>query len=91
VIHSDIHPGNLLVDDAGGVRSSISDWAQLPASENEFRRAERGIGYFFEPEYAKAAVAGNAPPHSSALGEQYALGALIYFLVNRQTLFGFLA
>jgi len=81
VIHSDIHPGNLLVDD-GRVKIIDFGLARVAGVENEFRRARRGgIGYFFEPEYAKAAVAGKAPPHSSALGEQYALGALIYFLM----------
>ena len=82
VIHSDIHPGNLLVDD-GRVKIIDFGLARVAGVENQFRRARRGgIGYFFEPEYAKAAVAEKAPPHSSALGEQYALGALIYFLVT---------
>jgi eukaryotic-like serine/threonine-protein kinase len=83
VIHSDIHPGNLLVDDAGRVKIIDFGLARVTGVENEFRRAHRaGVGYFYEPEYAKAAVAKKAPPYSSALGEQYALGALIYFLVT---------
>jgi serine/threonine protein kinase len=83
VIHSDVHPGNLLVDSAGRVKIIDFGLSRISNVENEFRRARRGgIGHFFEPEYAKAAVAGRAPPYSSALGEQYALGALIYFLVT---------
>jgi eukaryotic-like serine/threonine-protein kinase len=83
VIHSDIHPGNLLVDNAGGVKIIDFGLARVAGVESEFRRTHRGgIGFFFEPEYAKAAGAGKVPPYSSALGEQYALGALIYFLVT---------
>jgi serine/threonine protein kinase len=82
VIHSDIHPRNILVD---GTAVKIIDFglARISGVEHKFRRAERGgVGFFFEPEYAKAARDRKTIPASSALGEQYGLAALIYFLVT---------
>jgi len=83
VIHSDIHPRNVLVDGSDGVKIIDFGLARIAGVEGEFRRTHRGgVGFFFEPEYAKAAGGGKVPPYSSALGEQYALAALIYFLVT---------
>jgi serine/threonine protein kinase len=83
VIHSDIHPRNVLVNGTGEVKIIDFGLARVAGSENEFRRAHRGgVGFFFEPEYAKAARDGKVPPYSSPLGEQYSLATLIYFLVT---------
>jgi serine/threonine protein kinase len=83
VIHSDIHPRNVLVDVANEVKIIDFGLARIAGSENKFRHAHRGgVGFFFEPEYAKAAKDGKAPPHSSSLGEQYSLATLIYFLIT---------
>jgi serine/threonine-protein kinase len=83
VIHSDIHPRNVLVESGDGVRIIDFGLARVAGIENEFRRAHRGgVGFFFEPEYAQAVRAKKTPPYSSAPGEQYALAALIYFLVT---------
>jgi eukaryotic-like serine/threonine-protein kinase len=83
VIHSDIHPRNVLVNGADQVKIIDFGLARVAASENKFRRTHRGgIGFFFEPEYAKAASEGKVPPHSSPLGEQYSLATLIYFLIT---------
>ena len=83
VIHSDVHPRNVLVDSSLQVKLIDFGLARIAGTENEFRRAPRGgIGFFFEPEYAKAMRAKKAPPASSALGEQYALGALLYLLAT---------
>jgi eukaryotic-like serine/threonine-protein kinase len=83
VIHSDIHPRNVLVDSSDQVKVIDFGLARVAGVENEFRRAHRGgVGFFFEPEYAKAARDGKERPYSSALGEQYALAALIYYLVT---------
>lgn len=40
-----------------------------------------GVSFYFEPEYAKAYLRGLRPPAASEQGEQYALGALLYFLL----------
>jgi|CXWL01.1.fsa_nt_gi serine/threonine-protein kinase len=37
-----------------------------------------GVGFYFEPEYAAAILAGNRPPAASPAGERYSLGALLY-------------
>ena len=83
VIHSDIHPRNVLVDGTDRVKIIDFGVARIAGTDNEFRRAHRaGVAFFYEPEYAVAAAARKEPPYSSALGEQYALAALIYFLVT---------
>jgi eukaryotic-like serine/threonine-protein kinase len=83
VIHSDVHPRNVLVDDNFSVRIVDFGLARIAGVENEFCRSKRGgIGYFFEPEYAKSVRGGHRPPYSSMTGEQYAVAALIHFLVT---------
>ena len=83
VIHSDIHPRNVLVDDEGRVKIIDFGFARISGIESEFRGAQRaGVAFFFEPEYAKAAQGKLGPPASSALGEQYALAALLYSIVT---------
>ena len=83
VIHSDIHPRNVLVDGTDRVKIIDFGLARVAGMDHEFRRAHRGgVAFFYEPEYATAAMARREPPYSSALGEQYALAALIYFLVT---------
>jgi serine/threonine-protein kinase len=89
VIHSDIHPRNVLVNEVDPVKGTYSikiidfGLGRVPGIDNEFRRVNRGgVAFFFEPEYAKTALAKKQPPYSSALGEQYALAALIYQLIT---------
>lgn len=83
VIHSDIHPRNVLVDDEDRVKIIDFGFARISGIESEFRGAQRaGVAFFFEPEYAKAAQGKLGPPASSALGEQYALAALLYSIVT---------
>jgi serine/threonine-protein kinase len=83
VVHSDIHPRNILVDEDCSVRLVDFGLARIPGIEGEFRRSQRGgVAYFFEPEYARSASAGRHPPYSSTLGEQYALAALLYVLIT---------
>jgi serine/threonine protein kinase len=83
VIHSDIHPQNVLVGGEYVVKIIDFGLARVAGAEDEFERVLRGgVGFFFEPEYAKAVMTGASPPPSSFLGEQYSLAALLYFLVT---------
>jgi serine/threonine protein kinase len=83
VIHSDVHPHNILVDKDCSVRVIDFGLSRISGVKNEFRRSQRGgVSYFFDPEYANALRSGRHPPHSSMLGEQYALGGLLYFLLT---------
>jgi eukaryotic-like serine/threonine-protein kinase len=83
VIHSDVHPRNILVDEAGHVKIVDYGLARHQGVIREFGEPPRGgIGFFFEPEYAKAVIHGHEPPPASELGEQYALAALLYTLLT---------
>ncbi len=83
VIHSDVHPGNILVDNDCGVRLVDFGLARIAGVDNQFSPGQRGgIGWFFEPEYASAARGNVRHPYSSMLGEQYSLAALLYFLIT---------
>lgn len=83
VIHSDVHPRNVLVDSDGSVKIIDYGLARLKGHHGELGRAHRGgVGFFFEPEYAVARRAGHKPPSSSESGEQYALAAMLYLLLT---------
>ncbi len=83
VIHADIHPRNILVDDADRVKIVDYGLARQENVNQEFGEPPRGgIGFFFEPEYVAAVSKGHPPPSASQLGEQYALAALLYSLLT---------
>jgi len=81
VVHGDVNPRNILISpdrcvkllDFGAARTVRSDAA--PAE----KRA--GVSFFFEPEFAKAARARRLLPPPTREGEQYSLGALVYYLI----------
>jgi serine/threonine-protein kinase len=85
VVHSDVHTNNLLVTETGEVRIIDHGLSRVDGYEVENESVPRaGVGFFFEPEYAKAALAHSVPPWSSRPGEQYSVAALIYFLLSGQ-------
>jgi len=82
IVHGDVHPGNVKVDEHG-VRLLDFGVAVVEGAKDEMGAAPRaGIGVFFEPEYAASVLAGSAPPRATQAGEQYAVAALCYFLVS---------
>lgn len=82
VIHSDVHPANLLVDANGSVKIIDYGLAQLQENDGYEGSARGGVAFYLEPEYAKAARAGSALPQPTIAGEQYALAALLYYLLS---------
>lgn len=83
VIHSDIHPRNILVSGENSVKIidyGVSRMDGLPEPLAHAHRA--GVGFFLEPEFARALRTNHRPPRSNVFGEQYSLGALIYSLLT---------
>jgi len=82
VLHCDVHPRNVLVAAGGGVRLIDFGLAcRQRGGPAGLPQAERGgVAFYFEPEYAVAALAGKRPPAVSTAGEQYAVAALLYLL-----------
>ncbi len=86
-IHGDVHLRNILVTDQGVVRLiDFGYGADIAAPEGDARYRERlergGVGFFFEPELAVAALNGQSTPAPTPAGEQYAVAALLYALVT---------
>jgi len=87
VIHSDVHPNNLLVMRGEEVRIIDLGLSRADTGDLELAPPRAGVGFFFEPEYAKAVLAGAMPPLSSRAGDQYSVAALVYsFLSGRHYL-----
>jgi serine/threonine-protein kinase len=96
IVHADIHPNNVLIADDGSIR--IIDFglarrtggrgtARFGASpqgdgDGDDLMHRGGVSYFFEPEYARAMLAGLPPPAASMAGEQYSLAAMLYLLIT---------
>jgi serine/threonine-protein kinase len=80
ILHGDIHPRNLLISRAGKV--TLLDFG-LAVCADEARNTPRGgIGFYYEPEFARAALDDLPPPPPSFAGEQYALAAMLYLLLT---------
>ena len=80
VIHSDIHPGNILVTTTGAVK--IIDFGLSRISSDGGKQLRGGQNFYYEPEYAEAIINSTRPPQSTYAGEQYAIAALIYQLIT---------
>ncbi len=72
VLHADVHPRNILVGD----RVMLIDFGYSRFIDRPPATTRAGLYLFFEPEL----LASPGLPASTA-GEQYAIGALLYFLI----------
>ncbi len=84
VVHSDVHPNNLLLMENGELRIVDLGLSRLDANESEFPPPRAGVGFYFEPEYARAVLSGEKPPPSTRAGDQYSAAALVYLLLTGQ-------
>jgi len=83
VVHGDVHPRNLLIGENGVAK--IIDFGMARAENDpimEILAPRAGVGFFFEPEYANAALDGQRSPPPTYVGEQYAVAALLYLLLT---------
>ncbi|NJM06998.1 protein kinase [Candidatus Gracilibacteria bacterium] len=82
-IHADVHPGNVLVHN-GSV--FIIDYGLAVSGagnvKNIVAAPRGGVGYYFEPEYALAHIAGETLPTATYASDQYALAAMIFHLIT---------
>jgi len=81
VVHSDVHPRNILAGERGEVR--LLDFGYSRRTGEPSRVGRGGMYYFFEPELL-AANRQHQSLASSEAGEQYALAALLYLLIAGQ-------
>ncbi len=85
VVHGDVHPGNVLVGADGCV--TLIDYGLAVCAffeEEKLGLPHRGgVGYFFEPEHARAVLAHQRPmPPATVLGEQHVVAHLLYRLLT---------
>lgn len=78
VLHGDVHPRNILIDGDG--TASLIDFGPSCRIEEAANARRAGIPFYFEPEYAAAALAEETAAPPSAVGEQYSVAALLYLL-----------
>ena len=80
VAHGDIHPKNILVSENNTV--CIIDFGLSAVAQKKQALHRGGVSFFFEPEYAVNITQHKHPPAASFKGEQYALAALLYYLLT---------
>lgn len=86
VLHGDVHPGNLLVEETDSTPVvTLIDFSLaslVDGSGPGLLRERGGIGWAFEPELAASAVAGNGDVPVTAAGEQYSLATMCFHLLT---------
>ncbi|MDQ6740487.1 MAG: hypothetical protein M3021_09025 [Actinomycetota bacterium] len=81
VVHGDVHPRNLIVGPDG--RVTLLDFGLAHALDSPSLPPPRqGVGFYFEPEYARARISGGSAVPATKRGEQYSVAALVYLLLT---------
>jgi serine/threonine-protein kinase len=81
VLHGDIQPANLLIDAKGDVALLDFGSARRIRGRRPFP-SRAGLAYYFEPELAAPLLERRRGPPTTLAGEQYALAALLYYLLT---------
>jgi hypothetical protein len=82
VLHGDVHARNVMIGDDRSVKVFDFGAARVIGHEELDAAPRAGVSFFFEPEFAEAIRSDSRPPLPTPQGEQYALAALIYFLLT---------
>ncbi len=80
VIHGDIQGPNILISDKDQVKIIDYGYAVLQGDEEKMIRG--GNGFFFEPEFSTALLAGKPVPAVTVKAEQYSLAVLLYQIIT---------
>lgn len=80
IIHADVYPKNILITDSG--HCIIIDYGIAVSTDSKkINGRGGGVCFYFEPEYATAMLEKKNAPPATQKGEQYAIAALLYYLV----------
>ena len=82
VVHVDVHPGNILIDDAGTITLIDLGRAQVRARPPQSRVRRTGVLQYLEPEAAEIALAGGTLPPADVRSEQYAVALVCYRVIT---------
>lgn len=80
VVHGDVHPKNILMQETRSARIIDFGYARIPNDTRWTHIPRAAVLTFYEPEWAKATLAGQKPPPATQLSDQYSLGALLYVM-----------
>jgi serine/threonine-protein kinase len=83
VLHGDVHPGNILIGRNGTITLIDFGLAQFVGDSSD-ADMRGGVGFYMEPEYARAMLKKRPPPRTTGRGEQFAIAALLYAAVTGQ-------
>lgn len=86
-LHGDVHPGNVLVDARGEITLVDFGYGSVLGDLTVTPRA--GMPMYWEPELARAHLAGTSAPPTTASGEQYAVGAMVYEILTGESYLDF--
>lgn len=82
VLHGDVRPSNILVEETGAVRLVDFGLSRAGDQQEESYSPRGGTEPFLDPECARSLRQGSAPPPLTEAGEQYSVAALLFQLMT---------